>query len=97
MAFAGDLGMRLDLNGLPRDGGVTRVYHALFSESNSRFLVEVEFGKRKAFERVMKDVPCAALGNVTAPRTLAMMWRGKTVLREDVRTLKKAWQGTVKG
>ena len=41
MAFAGGLGMHLSLKNVSRDGDVTTDDVSLFSESNSRFVVEV--------------------------------------------------------
>ena len=46
MAFAGGLGMHLSLAGVPRDADVTADAVLLFSESNSRFIVEVAPGER---------------------------------------------------
>ncbi len=67
MAFAGGLGARVFLAQAPhaldlRDPGATR--SLLFSESNSRFLVEVPPEHTDAFEAVLAGVPCALVGEV---------------------------------
>ncbi|RKU07763.1 phosphoribosylformylglycinamidine synthase subunit PurL [Candidatus Poribacteria bacterium] len=62
MAFAGGLGMRLSLTGVPRDPDVTADDVLLFSESNSRFIVEVAPEKQEAFERCMAGVHSVMAG-----------------------------------
>ena len=56
MAFAGGFGMHLSLTDLPRDPDVTSDDALLFSESNSRFIVEVAPEKQEAFERCMAGI-----------------------------------------
>jgi phosphoribosylformylglycinamidine synthase len=53
MAFAGGFGMKLDLAALEGRDDVL-----LFSETPSRFLVEVGKGSEKRFESIMGKVPC---------------------------------------
>ena len=56
MAFAGGLGMQLSLMDMPRDPDVTADDALLFSESNSRFIVEIAPEKQEAFEGCMAGV-----------------------------------------
>ena len=56
MAFAGGFGMQLSLTSVPRDPDVTADDALLFSESNSRFIVEVAPEKQEAFERCMAGI-----------------------------------------
>ena len=53
MAFAGGLGMQLSLTDVPRDANVTADDVLFFSESNSRFIVEVAPEKQETFEGCM--------------------------------------------
>jgi phosphoribosylformylglycinamidine synthase len=53
MAFAGGLGIEADLRGLPRSKDCCRVDAQLFSESNSRYIVEVEPKNYDAFAKLM--------------------------------------------
>ena len=62
MAFAGGFGMQLSLTDLPRDPDVTTDAVALFSESNSRFIVEVVPEKQEAFEKCMAGVYSEMVG-----------------------------------
>ena len=62
MAFAGGLGMQLSLTDVPRDANVTADDVLLFSESNSRFIVEVAPEKQEAFEGCMAGVHSVMAG-----------------------------------
>ena len=62
MAFAGGLGMQLSLVNVPRDPDVTTDDVALFSESNSRFIVEVVQEKQEAFEKCMAGIYSEMVG-----------------------------------
>jgi phosphoribosylformylglycinamidine synthase len=93
MAFAGGLGIEADLRGLPRSKGCTRPDVQLFSESNSRYVVEVEPEKFDAFARLMLNVPFGQIGRVTQEQTLVVRTEdGGTVIEADITALKQAWQ-----
>jgi phosphoribosylformylglycinamidine synthase II len=64
MAFTGEYGMKLNLQKVPRKA-LNRNDFILFSESNSRFLVEVSEKTKEEFEELMKDKVCAEIGKVT--------------------------------
>ncbi|HLY09693.1 MAG TPA: AIR synthase-related protein, partial [Planctomycetota bacterium] len=96
MAFAGGLGLRLDVaNTAPED---LPPVVALFSESASRFLVEVTPANRKAFEAVMDRGPvfAAEIGKVVADPTLTLAARDRLLVEESLRDLKDAWQKTLR-
>ncbi len=92
MAFGGEFGMDLDIH-------KALVPHAipdsalLFSESASRFLVEVPPMARPGFEALLKGY-CAALGRVTKKRTLILR-NGRTrriLLKQPLERLRAAWE-----
>ena len=91
-AFAGGLGMEVDLRAVPaRD--VTRNDYLLFSESQSRFVVTVHPEAREKFETCLKGMVFAKIGTVTAERELQVMgFSGKVIVSEDVDALKRAWR-----
>jgi len=94
MAFAGNLGMKIELKKVP-NSGLNRNDKILFSESNSRFLVEVDKSKEKEFEKVMKGNVFAKIGEVTADRKLIVNGLNeKPVVEENVNELKKVWKST---
>jgi phosphoribosylformylglycinamidine synthase len=95
MAFAGRLGLELDLKDLPRGVGVDVDDVALFSESSARFLVEVAPESAAAFEEAMSDRPAARIGLVTGDSLLRVQGlQGSTVIESPVADLVEAWQGT---
>jgi len=95
MAFAGGLGIEADLQGLPKSKHCWRADAQLFSESNSRYIVEVEPDKYDAFAKLMLNLPFGQIGKVTEEKTLIIKSEErKTVIESDIELLKKAWQKT---
>jgi phosphoribosylformylglycinamidine synthase subunit PurSL len=93
MAFAGGLGMRIELNKIPRGEIMVRDDFILFSESNSRFLVEVAPEDKAKFEKTLKGVDFAEIGQVTKIKKLEITGRYDNVLvKADIDELKEAWQ-----
>ena len=93
MAFAGGFGMTLDLDAVPRDPEADRDDTVLFSESNSRFVVEVPRGREADFEARMTGSPVGRVGVVTEEDRLAVRGlQGDEIIAADLCTLKEAWQ-----
>ncbi|MHC4340234.1 MAG: phosphoribosylformylglycinamidine synthase subunit PurL [Planctomycetota bacterium] len=63
MAIGGDVGVRIDPDGIPLGEPIDRLDIKLFSESASRFLLEVS-------EPVQLDVPHTVIGELTSERTI---------------------------
>lgn len=95
MAFAGGLGIEADLRGLPKSRDCWRIDARLFSESTSRYIVEVEPEKYDAFAKLMLNLPFGQIGKVTEEKTLTIKAEdGKIVIKVDSASLKQAWQKT---
>ena len=95
MAFAGGLGIEADLRGLPKSKDCVRVDTQLFSESNSRYIVEVEPGRFDAFAKMMLNLPFGQVGKVTGDERLIIKSEdGAAVVDADILSLKEAWQKT---
>jgi len=95
MAFAGGFGIQADLRGLPKSGDCQRTDMQLFSESNSRYIVEVEPENFDAFAKLMLNLPFGQIGKVTEEKTLVIKAQnGKTAIKLDLDSLKNAWQKT---
>jgi phosphoribosylformylglycinamidine synthase len=95
MAFAGGLGIEADLRGLPRSKDCLWTYAQLFSESNSRYVVEIEPDKFDAFAQMMLNLPFGQIGKVTQEQKLIIKAEdGKTIIDSDIDSLKQAWQKT---
>jgi phosphoribosylformylglycinamidine synthase len=102
MCVAGNLGLQIRLDRVPVPEGEPLAPEAkLFSESPSRFLVEVATEKHAEFEKRMAGVPCACIGFVTAEPLLTVDpatsgdEREELLVRESVADLKTAWRGTL--
>ena len=93
MAFSGGYGMSLNLGSIPTGEEITADDMLLFSESNSRFLVEVEPQHQQAYETLMKGIPTGCLGTVTdSPNFIVNGIAGHQIVETSIDTLKSAWQ-----
>jgi phosphoribosylformylglycinamidine synthase len=101
MALAGLLGLSLDLTRQPATGLEElaegfRPAALLFSESPSRFLVEVAPSQREAFEAHMRAggvIALAALGHVTASGRFVIKQGAETLIDLSIAELQAAWKG----
>jgi phosphoribosylformylglycinamidine synthase II len=94
MALAGGFGMELDLAKVPRK--VERDDFVMFSESNSRFLVEIPRDAKVEFEALMKGKVYAEIGKVAENSKLTV--RGLNgAARVDVSSenLRRSWKATL--
>ena len=95
MAFAGGLGMHLSLMNVPRDADVTTDDVSLFSESNSRFIVEVPPEKQQAFEKCMMGIQIGCIGTVVENADFVINGTdGNAIVETTIDRLKESWQGT---
>ncbi len=93
MSFAGGLGATIHLKSVPLGEPIDRDDFILFSESNSRFLVEVAPESKDTFEQVMKTTSFAAIGQVTGGETVRVYGlNGRKVVSATLEKLKEAWQ-----
>ena len=91
MAFSGSLGMEINLR-----PDALRSEVLLFSESNTRFIVEVRDEKR--FVNSMKGLPIRKLGNIRGGRSFRIFGSDKKLLvNTTIDKLKTAWQAPFKG
>ena len=93
MAFAGGLSMVLELGKVPLGEPIPRSDSILFSESNTRFLVEVAPEDCQRFEQAMGGVEFAAIGRVTRGDNFEVYGiNGERAVSVPVAELKEAWQ-----
>ena len=93
MAFAGGLGVTIHLKAVPLGEPVERDDFILFSESNSRFLVEVAPESKNEFEEIMSGTSLAAIGQVTDAEVVEIYGvHGKKIVASSLMELKEAWQ-----
>ncbi len=85
MAFAGGFGVELDLAQAARQNKLTDPAVLLFSESTTRFLIEVEPTKSFQLEGIFAGLPLAQVGRVTATN------RVRAVITDDTPLIDIPW------
>jgi phosphoribosylformylglycinamidine synthase len=97
MAFAGGLGAQINLAELKNQTGIAQNDVLLFSESASRFLVEVAPEKEEKFLAALKGLPVCKLGTTQADKTFVVTDpNGSTLISESIDILKNAWKTGIK-
>jgi phosphoribosylformylglycinamidine synthase len=92
VAFAGGLGMDIDLNFVPYRGKKRNDY-ILFSETASRFVVTVHPEDQRKFENIMAGNIICAIGFVTSDGLFQVTGLGgKLIIKEKICKFKDAWQ-----
>lgn len=84
MCLGGDLGLQLDLSGM----GDLSFETKLFSESNSRFVVEVDVARRSEFEKLAPDA--IYLGTVEQDKRMTLR-DGRRKVDLKVPAMRRAW------
>ncbi|WP_254513802.1 phosphoribosylformylglycinamidine synthase subunit PurL [Anatilimnocola floriformis] len=97
MAFAGGFGARIRLAEVPTDitsGDRSDAFESvlLYSESNTRFLVEVAPSQQAAFTAALAGVPHAHVGEVTETGCLQIAGAKGLLIDAELAKLKEAWQ-----
>lgn len=96
MAFAGNLGLTIDLRRVPTN--LKRTDKVLYSESAGRFVVTIAPDNKERFLKIMQGNVLAQIGVVVSGNRLNITgMNGKVVINESNRALKKAWQSTFGG
>jgi phosphoribosylformylglycinamidine synthase len=91
MAFAGGLGVDLDLNELSQSAKNTDPAVLLFSESTTRFLFEVTPAAASHFEAVFMGLPITRVGATTADKRVRASMAGTSLIDAACAQLKAAW------
>jgi phosphoribosylformylglycinamidine synthase len=93
MAFAGGLGMHLDLRAMLCESGITRDDTLLYAETASRFVVTVAPSHRAAFTDMLQGCAVGAVGRVVETAQFRV-WglQGEVIIDSDIHQLKAAWQ-----
>lgn len=91
MAFAGDLGMKINLDLVPRQ--TRRNDYTLFSESSPRFVVEVPQQCAPYFNQIM-GITAAAVGETKKGR-FDVYSDGRNIISAQPYRLRDAWQKTL--
>jgi phosphoribosylformylglycinamidine (FGAM) synthase-like enzyme len=89
MAIGGDLGASIDL---AKFRSRLRSDELLFSESNTRWVVEVDRARQVSFERVVQknNIPCIPMG-ITTDDSVSIMHSSKKLVLLKTKELSNAW------
>jgi len=97
MVFSGGLGAEIFLSGAPYESLNRRNDFLLFSESNSRFVVEVDKKNKEEFEKILKGIDFGLAGCLTGGNSFKIHGLdGKICVEADARKLKESWQKPLK-
>ena len=97
MAFAGGLGISVELDKAPKAENVSRNDQILFSETPSRYILEVEPGKLTELKNVLKNINFAEIGQVTdTGKVVINGLDGTEVVNIAASSLKESWQKPLK-
>jgi len=98
MCFSGGFGIELHLKDVPIAGNIKRNDFLLFSESNSRFLVEVSEKHREDFEALMNDNVCSEIGRVVKSRHFSVYGlSGRKEIDLGLEDLRTCWKSALEG
>ncbi len=91
MAFAGGLGVDLDVTAVATSSGLSDPAVVLFSESTTRFLVETTPSAAAELKKVFAGLPLTRVGSVTSTGEVRITSHGSQVLDAKCSDLKSAW------
>ena len=96
MAFAGEKGINIDADLIKTDDKKMTLAEILFSESNTRFIVEVKPENVSGFEQILKGHMFSKIGQVSNDKNLTLISKkSKVLIKENITNLQKAWQKTL--
>jgi phosphoribosylformylglycinamidine synthase len=95
MAFSGDIGVEFDLENVSFEGKSRRHDSILFSESNTRFLVEICKESVDRFVELFHGLPIARIGNTVKDKHLRIFVGKRKIVDLPLLILRKKWQRRV--
>lgn len=94
MAFSGGRGAELYLERVPKSN-ITRNDYLLFSESNSRFIIEVSEKHKDQIETLMNGIPHSSVGRVKRKNRLSIYGiNNELIVDANLAKLRNAWKST---
>jgi len=90
MAFSGNIGCEINLKKVIIGSNV-RSDIVLFSESNTRFLVEVTKNDAKKIEEIFEGLPIARIGKTKKEKSLTIFYGRKKLVKLPLKQIKEKW------
>ena len=92
MCLSSSYGVEVYLDRVPRSFKTYRNDYILFSESNTRFIVEVPYRFLENFEKLITDIPYALIGRINGSRIVIHGVGGDIIVDECIKDLREAWK-----
>ncbi|MBN2620276.1 phosphoribosylformylglycinamidine synthase subunit PurL, partial [candidate division WOR-3 bacterium] len=92
MAMSGDQGLQIDLERVPVAMPQKRFDVLLFSESNTRFVVEIAPDRAKEFEDLYHGLPYAMIGRTIPGRTFVIKAGTKQLVSLSLDIIRARWK-----
>jgi phosphoribosylformylglycinamidine (FGAM) synthase-like enzyme len=97
MALANEFGAEIDARKIPCKG-TSRTDFTLFSESNSRFILEVPENSKPEFERLAKGIPFAEIGRIRRNQQLTVTGlKNNEIIDTPLKNVRRSWKSTFGG
>ena len=96
MTFSCEFGIEINLKKVLQKG-LNGNSSVLFSESNSRLLIEVPQRFCSSFEQLMEGSTFARIGSVTDKKQLNIVGRGETIIDLPIGELMTSWKTPLGG
>ena len=91
MALGGRLGVRVDLGAIVADGNLDATQR-MFSESQSRIVLEVPKDRLADLRANLRDTPHAVIGEVTGSDSVEFTLAGRSVAKLALTQIEQAWK-----
>ena len=94
MAFAGGLGMELDLSKLPICGNAS-VEARAFAEDPARYVLEIDPARLDEVGAILAETPHAVIGTVDAGSEVVVRDGSTELARMQIEDLRREWQEAI--
>ncbi|MCL5408567.1 MAG: AIR synthase-related protein, partial [Candidatus Omnitrophica bacterium] len=94
MIIGGGYGANVDIEKLPKQ--TDKKISLLFSESQGRFIVEIDKDNSDAFKKIFSGAPFYCIGNTTPDFRLNIFFDKEKIIDIDGEKIKQVWTGALK-
>ncbi len=95
MCIAGQLGVSIRLAGVPCPVDQPADDRLLFSETTSRFIIEITPDDLDQLDDIFAGIPHAVIGQITKEAALDIQGTDRTIIQTSVSAMEHAWRGDV--
>jgi phosphoribosylformylglycinamidine synthase len=92
MAFSGDIGVEIDLENVMYTEKNRRYDNILFSESNTRFLVEISKENTSELKEFFNSLPITKIGKTITEKNLKVIAGKKNLINLSLSVIKTKWR-----